>query len=587
MSKRTRSNQKETSRKVHRAVADLARDMMRKDPNLGKAAATRRARQIVIARNRENPHRLRMRQQTEPRLKAVRRSEVCSLAEQRAIRDNTLINWLFLYLLAAGRTKPFMNRCLAVAALFQMAYFSRPQFSYMFARFRANDSMAWAHYYPKGPFSIDANYKALRKITDSGKAGAAIHVNLDLLDKIAAVEDSQTGARRFSNALRFCSVDGTLIEANVPQNLPRVRTPRERKALIRKVAGPLRLMADSVYHGFGKNSGPMERPEPEMKVRKSCFGYNLVVISCLDTCLPIIWTLIPATGDEVTATRELLDALYQLRPDFPMEYLVGDGLYSGGFEFPASLYYSYGVHLVTPRTNRTSASPWAASDGVPCCDHGLMDFKRHGEVWDAPKRREHGIKPGNLPPKGLGQKPRLRFECPEKECPPKSTRMSDNWILHTYLPHVGSNKWTALREILLARRNTSESLFAQLKHLGVGARWPNRARWATDNGMRWLTSLALLSMTARKLVHVDGSYSTALGQVYEAGFITQRELWHYRDVEGIEPESVTPSEGFDVPPPTWEGAPSTWEKHIELPIDQPYTPLPPEAFSDIPYDSEE
>ncbi|HNC16281.1 MAG TPA: hypothetical protein PLV77_10295, partial [Solirubrobacterales bacterium] len=324
-------------------------------------------------------------------------------------------------------------------------------------------------------------------------------------------------------------------------------------------------MADMVFHGFGKHSDAIDdQPEPGLTIRKSCFGYNLVVISCLDTCLPVIWTLMPATGNEVAAARELIEALFKLRPEFPMEYLVGDGLYNRGFEFPSTLYKNYGIHLVSPRTNRKSKSEWADSDGVPRCAHGLMKFTRHGEVWDAAKRRAHGIRPGNLPPNGKGLNPRLRFECHEEVCREKSTRMEDDWILHTFLPHIGQDKWTALREVLLARRNTSESLFAQLKQLGVGAKWPNRARWATDNGMRWLTSLALLNMTARKLVHLDGSYAAALKEAYSAGIITRQQMHRFLEVEGIETDSRNRVDD------TSPVEPSTWNDWVELPIDREF-----------------
>ena len=574
--KKTRETQ--LSRRLRRAINQEAHELIKKDPNLGRVKALKTARQIVIARERKNPHRKRIRELTEPELRAVKRSETCSVAEQRAIRKIPAIQWLVAYLLTAGRTRPFLNRLLVTAALFEMAFTVRPEFRFVFSRFRSGDSINWAHGSPQGPFTIEANYHALRKVTDCGKSGATIHINLDLLDQIAATKVA--GELRFPNFGRFCAIDGTLIEANVPQTLPRMRSPRARKTLIREIAGKHRRMADMVFHGFGKHSDAIDdQPEPGLTIRKRCFGYNLVVISCLDTCLPVIWTLMPATGNEVAAARELIEALFKLRPEFPMEYLVGDGLYNRGFEFPSTLYKNYGIHLVSPRTNRKSKSEWADSDGVPRCAHGLMKFTRHGEVWDAAKRRAHGIRPGNLPPNGKGLNPRLRFECHEEVCREKSTRMEDDWILHTFLPHIGQDKWTALREVLLARRNTSESLFAQLKQLGVGAKWPNRARWATDNGMRWLTSLALLNMTARKLVHLDGSYAAALKDAYSAGIITRQQMHRFLEVEGIETDSR--SRADDTPPV----APSTWNDWIELPIDREFLVTPVDAYSDIPYGS--
>lgn len=62
-------------------------------------------------------------------------------------------------------------------------------------------------------------------------------------------------------------------------------------------------------------------------IGRQCFGYKLVALISIALQVPIIWTLIPATGDERVALRVLIQALYRLVPRFPMRYLVGDGLY--------------------------------------------------------------------------------------------------------------------------------------------------------------------------------------------------------------------------------------------------------------------
>lgn len=84
---------------------------------------------------------------------------------------------------------------------------------------------------------------------------------------------------------------------------------------------------------------------------------------------------------------------------------------------------------------------------------------------------------------------------------------------------MGACKKSALRSVLQARRNRSESVFSQMKHTGTGAKWPNRARWATDDGMRWLTSLAMIQITARRLIHLDGSYEKSLDRTRDQGFL--------------------------------------------------------------------
>jgi hypothetical protein len=347
-------------------------------------------------------------------------------------------------------------------------------------------------------------------------------------------------------------------------------------------------MVQFTYHGPKKGTKEGDEQGTVNRKNKTCFGYNLVVIACMDTGIPVIWTLIPATGQERDATRKMIDALYRLRPDFPMEYLVGDGHYSGDGS-PNSrqeglsefLYRRYGIHGVFPRNEgRSPNNLWAKSAGVPQCRHGLMKLSKEGEVWDAKKRQREGVPPGDPPPLGKGSRPRNRWRCPEenpdKRCLDAKTYLPDDWHLNTYLPHAGDSRKAATRSVILARRNAIESLFSRIKRLGVGSEWPLRKTWGGDDGMRWLTSLALLQITARKVVHLSGAYAESFQEAVEAGLVTPNEERLFgpripgadsRPAPGIRPEA---------------GPPSSWDVDAKLPIDQEYLLDSLEQFSDEP-----
>jgi hypothetical protein len=65
-------------------------------------------------------------------------------------------------------------------------------------------------------------------------------------------------------------------------------------------------------------------------------------------------------------------------------------------------------------------------------------------------------------------------------------------------PHAGQHPtMIALRVALLLRRNTAESLFAQLKHRGIGGRGSEVPRWiSTDRQMAWFVGGCVLAVIA-------------------------------------------------------------------------------------------
>lgn len=292
--------------------------------------------------------------------------------------------------------------------------------------------------------------------------------------------------------------------------------------------------------------------------RKKCFGYNLVIISDLDLGLPIIWTLIPASWNERDALVELIEALYRIRPDFPMETLVGDGLFATPLELTAWLSSNHGILLVVPlqESMRTEACE------NPKCAHGYMDYYQTREFWNVARRIREGVKPGDVPPTGSrATQPRILWRCPKGKCPRKTTRPHHHWHQIHPLPHRGPSREAARRAVLLGRRNCSESVNAQLKHYGVGANWPSRSKWANDNGMRWIVSACLLQMTARRVAHLSGGYDAAMRRAEVHGLLTPTEMLGLKSKPTVPVDPLVSGEAR---------APETWGREVDLPIDREF-----------------
>jgi hypothetical protein len=399
-----------------------------------------------------------------------------------------------------------------------MATFGRPDFLNTREDIGASELRCWAYRAPEGP-KLSSSYRSLHSMVDRLAPGSCVHTNLDLLDEIAAGKDPESGKALHTDPFAYCAVDGTLIQADVTQKAPPGKTPRERKIAERLIAGPTRPMAQWTARGYSEPALAEDPDRSGPAVRKSCFGYLLVVLSSLKLGLPVVWTLIPATGDERQALLRMLETLYRLRPDFPMRVLVGDSLYAHSQELSETLEMRYGVHpCFAGRKGISRSLRWVDTDGVPTCSHREMDLHKYDDVWDWRRRRSQRppLRPGAHAP---SNRARLRYRCPQGKCPNQAVYLKDDWRLYTHLPRRGSHKNVALRLALMDRRNSIESLFALMKHLGPGSPWPNRARWAGDLEMKWLCSLTLTLHTARRLVHQNGAYERALEEAQGLGFL--------------------------------------------------------------------
>ncbi|MBK8294089.1 MAG: hypothetical protein IPK93_04650 [Solirubrobacterales bacterium] len=390
-------------------------EVMKENTSRSFSAAKKLAKKRLAKDSKSNPHYEKVFLRTAPSSRAIPRKGISEIAEIRAMMALPEVAWIKEHLESSGSSRNG-EWGLPASVLLKMTYFGRPDFSNTRRHFIPGSAVDWAYGHVKGPATQAGEYFALQTILNRHKPGSAIHVNLRLLKRFVDAKVPGTDRPAYPNAFKRCSVDGTLIQANISQTPTYAPTKRQRKRLERQAAGPRRPMVQGVWHAKGTGAEPSDDPINVSGTRKSCVGYNLVVITCMDTGDPVIWQLMPATGNERTAVVEMLEALYILWPDFPMEYLVGDSLYGNSRDFIAHLYQRYGVHAVFPVHGNMSKRTSDSVDGVPLCQHGPMNLVKTGEVWDSVKRRKEGVKPGHLPPNGKGSRPRLRWECPEDIC---------------------------------------------------------------------------------------------------------------------------------------------------------------------------
>jgi len=369
----------------------------------------------------------------------------------------------------------------------------------------------WAHDYPDQGPSYKGFCKSLRKMLAAAPADATLHANLELFRQLAEQRDER-GRLAHPDAGRIGIADATSIEADVEQRSPKGATSsRERDTHAQILRGPGRELANDVVYTDGNGS-----------VRSFWVGYRLLVISDLATGLPLVWKLLPATGNERDGTLALLRALFELWPQCPLDTLVGDALYDGEKAFAYELVFRWGIQPCFPKHGEYAQDlPHVATDGVPTCACGdLMKLKDVDPGLTAASRERAGVKRGERSPHTDA---RIRWVCRHARagCKGAATRPRDDARLYTFLPRAGDHQRAYLRQALLLRRNAVECLFASLKHLGLGGTGTQRPKWARDEEMVWLLSCGLLNMTAKRLAHESGRYSEALAEADGLGLLDQ------------------------------------------------------------------
>ncbi|MGC9220457.1 MAG: hypothetical protein ACP5H2_03765, partial [Solirubrobacteraceae bacterium] len=262
-------------------------------------------------------------------------------------------------------------------------------------------------------------------------------------------------------------------------------------------------------------------------ISKRCHGYKWVQISSLKLGgLTLIGGLFPSSVNERAATLVLLEQLFELFPELRQQreiYLVGDALYDNSVDFAYTLLFKYGIFGVFPRHGSLAQDlPYVSTGGVPVCDQercaGVECRRKDARSFPTPLYRlNHGLaaagewvlRPNHetLPDEEkIWDEAHTRWVCPAcgKEY---KTRFAEHPRLYTYLPHGGTSELAMLRVSLLCYRNVIESAFSSMKGMGFAGTRLHRAKWADDTEMEHLAWMAATSMTARRLVHANGSYA--------------------------------------------------------------------------------
>lgn len=245
-------------------------------------------------------------------------------------------------------------------------------------------------------------------------------------------------------------------------------------------------------------------------------GYYLVPLVCLKTGMPLVWTIFDAnplddderSAKEADAIRELLDLLYELWPDCPLKYVVGDKAWDFS-EYYRLCLTQYGVHLVAIQRddNKERTRP------INQADHkNVVEYTGRGEVWC---RHHHDPKYGPMTLAGHefadrdGLAPgdtsdlskfRVRYRC--EHCaktyslPTRGIGKHNDWNIFSWLPHSPLHlRRYVFRRALETRRNTIESFFAAVKTVTkLALQGPSRSR-LTD--FDTIATLLALSFTLR------------------------------------------------------------------------------------------
>ena len=242
-----------------------------------------------------------------------------------------------------------------------------------------------------------------------------------------------------------------------------------------------------------------------------CSGYKWMSLIDPRAMIPLVGRLVPANADERGACTLLLQDLFELWPDHPVEYLAGDTYFDHSRKFNRSLESCWSIHPVFPAHGaNASDSLYADTKGVPHCDCKMpMSRHSHDGFPTLAARQRAGLRRGE--PMDL-EEARVRYDCPNGVHASVTVRPRDNACLYTLLPRASTTdngNFYAMRVAMLLKRNRIESFFASLKHLGLGADGQQRFRSKAEDTLEWILAIGSLSMTARTLLHDSGRYPGA------------------------------------------------------------------------------
>jgi len=299
-------------------------------------------------------------------------------------------------------------------------------------------------------------------------------------------------------------VDGTFVQGHFQQRM--ARSERERELM---------------YSDAAPNAAFARYTNAKGDTLVKCSGYKWVSLIDPRAMIPLVGRLVPASADERGACTLLLEDLFELWPDHPVEYLVGDSYFDHSKRFNRSLESCWSIHPVFPSHGASkSDSPYADTDGVPHCDCKLpMSRHSHDGFPTLAARQREGLRRGE--PMDL-EEARVRYDCPNGLHKSVTVRPRENACLYTLLPREATSDngtFHAMRVAMLLKRNRIESFFASLKHLGLGGKDQQRFRSKAEDTLEWILAIGCLSITARTLLHDSGRYPGAVQILDDLGLL--------------------------------------------------------------------
>jgi hypothetical protein len=361
----------------------------------------------------------------------------------------------------------------------------------------------------------------------------SVHFTRMLAEHLA--EDT-TKAKESIGVAKALVLDASFVEAHTDQRQPVRDAPGES---VNRGGHAREIQAK-----FAKAAGLVITDEND-EIRKSGVGWKWLKLICPVTNRVVIAMLIPPVGTDLEryGLFILLDRLYELWPDCPVEWILGDSLFGGDLRFIELLWRRYGLTMVTePPANQVAPADSRGiptEEGTPRCicpnkDRLMIPYSWDGKKYSAPDRRgDDGreIAPGVPAPVSEF---RIRWRCPDAKridgkkwvggCGLVNTYSSSHWGFVSALPHAGEHKTVKLRTALLNARNRVECAFSLMK-AGVGNGGTQRAAWAKTREMEWMLGLASLWPLLVKVAHTPGLATKDKDtSVYDAALALARKM---------------------------------------------------------------
>jgi hypothetical protein len=482
---RSQGPQRGPGKRPHRIREYLhlrAIEVKRTEPELSNSEAQRIAQQDLqqlIARGGEDF--LRKVEQLAPICVAPKRGSLYRMVELAAITRLPGIRWLSSQLEGYAQSGPYTDYSSAVAVLLAMASgISRPSIRGAREMLRGNALAGFALGHPvaKAESSL---YENIQNIYARTPPELTCMVNVDLVRRLAA--PLPKCRRSLPTGIGTVGVvDGTDIPGHFQQRRP---------------LDP--FMRNLLMGGTAPRAAYVRYVDEKEGAFKRWAGYKLVLISDLASTLPLIWGMFPASVDERRAARSLLDMLFEMWPECPMTYLVGDANFDHAEGFHIELEGDLSIHPVFA----SHGQRLKGSLSIPKCKHGPMTFRHTDGYPTLHKRVKESLPRGR--PMNL-RHARRRFVCPVGRCPDETQRFLADPRGHSFLPRHGDSPMTNLRAALLLRRNGVESVNSQLKNLGLGGHGQGKLRTRRESTLDWLIHLGMLTITATRYIHHTDLY---------------------------------------------------------------------------------